>query len=521
MVVLLLSVMGAALVEIQAARTRREVMNIDTVRSLYVAEAGLSEAFLAVAEGKSGNVGSQSQPASFGGGIYWVEAAENADGQVALVSNALCGVGRFSLALVLQREVNPVGTLGFFGEEDLQVGSGAIVDGFDSRDGTFDEQIEGDLPGTTTGEGARMGSNGEIQIEYITPIPGKKMLFAVAPPAPTIVYGEVRPGPDSTVVLDPGAIVTGSTAPAATLADLPPITVPELATAECVPEGALTGSAAYETVLVTSGSELLIDGPATLAIGAFVLEQGASLVLDGSDGPITIYCTGYLSFAAGSSIQCTVAEPVSCAILVSAVEGVDHSGDGVADPAMTVRSTGDLYAMVYAPDASLSVPKTLRIYGSIAAQSLHLEPGARISFDRSLAFEVTGIAGLPTLISWHVVALPDTPIVDLRIDPDVMLAANGITAVPSSEAHLERTFTVQYMDVGGSLQTYTGAPQSLAWNQVGQILSVDWFDRDGDRVDPFTWIRDTLDRPVQTTYDDIAVNGTSPKLLWAKVQKIN
>jgi hypothetical protein len=39
-VVLLLSVMGAALIQIQSARTRQQVASIDTVRSLYIAEAG-------------------------------------------------------------------------------------------------------------------------------------------------------------------------------------------------------------------------------------------------------------------------------------------------------------------------------------------------------------------------------------------------------------------------------------------------------------------------------------------------
>jgi hypothetical protein len=518
-VVLLLSGMGAALIQLQAARTRQQVASIDNVRSLYIAEAGLSEAFLAVSEGKTGNVGAQSQPASFGDGYYWVEAAETNEGQVALVSNALCGVGRFSIALVLQREVNEVGALGMFGEESLRVGSGAVLDGFDSREGAFGDQVDADLPGATTGDGALVGSNGDIQIACTQPAPMPRRVGGPAPlpvsAVKTLVYGDVQPGPDSAVVMDPGSVVTGSTTPAAALSDLPMIDIPDVPPAGFSLFGSVTGDASYESLTVASGRRFTIRGPATLVIGAFVLQPSATLVFDASGGAIVVHCTQYLDFAPGSTLRSTVPDAKACALLISAPDGRDRTGDGRNDPAITLGSSGDFYSMIYAPSAALTVPAGLHVFGSIAAMSLDAEDGSRLTFDHSLATEGAGVEGLPAFISWHVVALPDSPLVDLRMNPGELLALNGITPIPSADAHMERTFEVQYLDLAGVPRTFTGAPKDLDWSLVRKLVSCIWYDRNGRRVDPFTWLRNTLDQPIVTTYDQLAVDGLLPNLLFS------
>ncbi len=518
-VVLLLSVMGAALVQVQAARTRQQVSNTDNVRALYIAEAGLSEAFLAVSEGKTGNVGAQSQPASFGDGYYWVEAAQNDDGQVALVSNALCGVGRFSIALILQREVNAVGALGMFGEDSLRVGTGAVIDGFDSRTGTFDQQVDLHLPGSTTGEGAMVGSNGDIRLTCTQPLPVRS-IHPPPPPPPvkTVVYGDVQPGPASAVVTDPGAVVTGSTRPAGALSDLPTIDVPLLPVVTIAPVGTVTGTASYRTILVKSGKQLIIRGPATLVIGTFTLQPSATLVFDSSAGAISIHCVEALSFAAGSTIRSTRADATRCALLVSAADGRDRTGDGLNDPAILLASGGEFYGSLYAPAAAVSVPSGLRVFGSIVAMSLEMRDGSRLTYDRSLAFEGGGLVGLPQLISWSIVALPDTPIVDMRVNPSEMMAANGIVPIPSSEAHMERSFDVQYLDRAGTAQTYNGPPKNIDWTDVRKLISWTWYDRNGRQVDAFAWFRRTLDKPVKTSYNQVAVDGDIPTRIFRIVR---
>jgi hypothetical protein len=507
LVVMFISVLGALLVQVQAARTRLQVAEVDKVRSFYLAEAGLSEAFLAVSEGMTGNIGSQSEPAAFGDGIYWVEAADHPDGQVVLVSNALCGVGRFSIAIVLQREVNPVGSLGTFGGEQVQIGTGAILDGYDSRLGDFESQLNEELPSSTTGEGAQVRSNGEISLEYVPSLspagpggPGGALGGAslVAATPHTTVYGDAQPGPASSVILDPGAIVTGSSSPASAYSELPAIDVPVIPATIGLATSPITGARAYDTLVVSGGSTLAIQGPATLVVGSFVLEPNATLVFDTSEGPIKVYCTDYLSFGAGSNLSSCVADPTACALLVTASDTEDHTGDGAADPGIVLESEGQFQGLIYAPNAALAVPKSLRVFGSIAALDLMVEDGAHLSFDQALAYEGSTIDGLPAFIAWHVVVLPDTPLVSIRTDPLEMLRVNGLSTVPSADAHIERTLDVTYSDLSGTLQTFSGLPQDLDWSTVDRVLDRTWYDVNGIEVDPYLWLRDSLNKKIRT-----------------------
>ena len=504
-VVMFISVMGAALVQVQAARTRQQLAEVDKVRAFYIAEAGLSEAFLAVSEGMTGNVGCETEPARFGDGIYWVQAAENEDGQVVLVSNALCGMGRFSIAIVLQREINPVGALGMFGGEGVRIGTGAILDGYDSRSGAFESQTDPQLPNSATGAGAHVSSNLGIRLECAQPLPspgrpGAAIGVTTPPPAATTtVYGDAKPGPGSSVLLDPGARVTGATLPAVAYSELPAIDVPAIPTSEATPMSQISGARAYDTLVVSGGRTLTIHGPARLVVGTFILEPNATLVFDTSEGPITVYCTEYLSFGAESNLSSSVPDPTACALLVTASDDVDRTGDGLSDPAIRLESCGQFQGLIYAPNASLAVPKSLRIFGSIAALDLMVEEGAHLSFDQALAYEGSAIQGMPAFIAWHVVALPDLRIVDIRTDPLEMLRVNGLTTVPSADAHIERTFDVTYSDLSGSIQTFTGRPQDLDWSSIDRMLDCTWYDQNGQVVGPYAWSRDTLDKRIRMT----------------------
>src|SRR5262245_54087743 len=71
-----LAVISAAYLGLTINKQRRLSSSSDSKRSFYVAEAGLSEALMGLLRGKSGNVGSDQLPASFGDGVFWVEAEE-------------------------------------------------------------------------------------------------------------------------------------------------------------------------------------------------------------------------------------------------------------------------------------------------------------------------------------------------------------------------------------------------------------------------------------------------------------
>lgn len=188
-VIALISALGVGLVQLQAALDRRQVGAADRRRALYVAEAGLSEATLAISQGRSGAVASDLVPALIGDGIYWVESEDLAGGRILLTSHAAVGTARFSVQALVMPNVSPVGSYGFFGDELVWIGWGALLDGYDSNEGSYASQLDPSLPVRSTGEGVEIYSNGDILFEDSP---------AITAPAPAVALGaDTVPGASS------------------------------------------------------------------------------------------------------------------------------------------------------------------------------------------------------------------------------------------------------------------------------------------------------------------------------------
>lgn len=132
------ALLGAGFVSVSGSLAKRQTAEVEKIQAFYLAEAGLAESFQAVRIQRTGQVGSEEAPASFGDGLVWVDATQGDKGQVELRSNALFGAGRASLSLV----VEPVEiSLGFFGNEAVVIESVILVDGFDSQQGGYSTQL--------------------------------------------------------------------------------------------------------------------------------------------------------------------------------------------------------------------------------------------------------------------------------------------------------------------------------------------------------------------------------------------
>jgi hypothetical protein len=118
---------------------RRQSNAVHDQRAFYLAEAGLSEAYNAMTIGQSGQIGSMEAPARSGDGLLWVEAIPNDERSVRLESTAMVGLGRASLALVVERIEQP---LGIFANEDLIISAPILVDGYDSEEAPYEEQVQ-------------------------------------------------------------------------------------------------------------------------------------------------------------------------------------------------------------------------------------------------------------------------------------------------------------------------------------------------------------------------------------------
>ena len=272
-VVMVIASLGAGLIQMHGAIARRQMQSVDNKRALYIAEAGLSEAFMAVTHGKSGNIASEETPASFGNGIFWVEAAEQPDNTVALVSNGLCETGRFSLSMVVKRQVSPIASLGVFGAESVTIGEGTVIDGYDSSAGTYDSQVDGSLSPASTGQGAKLTSNSDIQIDGSGGGGGGGMIgMGIGGVGDsTWVYGDAQPGPRGSVLSDPDTLVTGNTTPALKRVRVEPLTPPtgltgltSLSQTAMRPMVLTDVENQYRKMHIGAGSELVLEGPVTI-----------------------------------------------------------------------------------------------------------------------------------------------------------------------------------------------------------------------------------------------------------------
>jgi len=471
--------MGVVMIQLQTGQTRRQLAAIDTKRALYIAEAGLSEAFLSVAVGKTGNIGTAELPAIYGDGVFWVEALEGTEGEVALTSTGLCGSGRFALSAVLMRNVDPVTSLGIYGGVDVTVGTGVVIDGYDSTAGAFDAQVNPALPGGTTGKGGRLISSGDVALEAaggVAPLDPKEPV-----PTATTIYGDVHPGQNGVVTIGAGATITGSTTPLKDTANLPDVIVPDISTsgdmASWRGETTLSrGQHRYDKVTIAAANTLTINGPATVVFSDLVIESGAVLNLNPLNGQIAITITDHLQAKEGSSILNPTQDPLGTILMVAASEWADFDGDRIPDPPVEFRPDGSFHGFIYAPGADFTIYSGLHFLGGVVAQRVTLETGARLSFDHALVSADVSLLGLPMLTAWRIVELPKTNLVARRADAISLLDQAGITPVKSADASAETYLAIKYYDAGGSYKTYSGLASLLNWSDVDTVVAVIWDD---------------------------------------------
>lgn len=470
--------MGAAILQMQSGMAARQRELADKKRALYIAEAGLSEGFFAIAQGKSGNIGSADEPAAFGDGVFWVEAHEQSPNVIAMVSNGLCGTGRFSAAMVVERQVNAVASLGFFGNSQLSIGASAVVDGYESALGSFESQATNSPVGLTTGKGANINANASIAVSGPTTIIGRLGTYLSG--VTTTVFGDCQPGPSGTVTVQPNVNITGKTSPLPKSKSLPSIEPPlvqsqgELSVANGSTTTLTGNQVGHSTVKINSGGTLKIKGPASVVVDDLLVSPQGTLELDGSTGPVLLHVKGFFRGESGSTLTSVGSDPKSTALVVHPSKPKDLNGDGIPDPPVVLSSSGTFYGVFYAPGAKVTIPASLRVFGSVAADDLTLAPNARVTFDQSLLTHSSVLAGIPAFLSWKITELPKVPIVESRLDPRAFLRKLGKVALTALEAHPERHLVIRYVSHVGAIQMYSGPASTFNWSNVKSVISKLW-----------------------------------------------
>lgn len=420
MIVVIASTVSMIYLQLSLSKNREGRACVDTKRAFYMAEAGLSEGFYGIVTGKSGSVASPSLPAQFGNGLFFVTSKDEGQGRTSLTSTGLCGAGRATLSIVLERDSESVGALGLFGDRSVTIGAGSRIDSYDSSNG-----------GGPNG-GARLGCNGDITVA------GSLL-------GTTEVQGDVHPGPDGTLIQGTGATITGATTPATDRISLPPIVYPSIqGSAGSVlvqPGHPLTISGvdqAYDTLHVTRRSTAKIVGPATLLIDDLIVDSGGKLDLDSSQGPIHLYVRDWFDLAVGSVFNANFQSARDTTLEIGASGVRDRNGDGSPDAPVTLGAAGTFYGTMYAPDSEVDLPASLELFGGVTAQTLAVAPMSHVHFDRALGSSLPGDGSLPRFLGWRVVDMPSLLLVSMRFDVLSELKQAGLTPPFSRDAHYAR-----------------------------------------------------------------------------------
>ncbi|MFT7678335.1 MAG: hypothetical protein ACI8QC_002321 [Planctomycetota bacterium] len=453
--VTLIAGLGAGLVQVSAAHQRKQAQSINNMRALYIAEAGLSEAFLSLSQGRSGEVGNPAELATYAGGYFWVTAEKQADGLIQLRSTGLYRSGRSCLGAVVSSNYNPVGARGVSSLGDLLVGAGSIF---------------GVLDPSGTGATAQLRADGDIIFQGIT-------RDGVGS---TSVAGNVQPGPRG--IVEGGAYVqiSGSIASSLSEMDMPAVRFPSLGPSTGDIEVAarsevnLNGDQRRGVLTVATGGTLTLTGPAVIYLDQLLVSPGGNLVIDTSNGPVELYLDDSIDLADGSYLSEIGGDPSQAAIIVGSPAAADDGSRSLS--AQTMAATGTFSGLIYSPYSTLNLGGTLDIVGAVSAGELSLGAGSNVTYDPSLATSGVGVDGEVRMISWTVLGLPDEPVVQSKLDPKLTIAMLGLAQKPSSEAYEVTRAQIELVTTGDISRTYSGELSAIDWSQVKTVKTIAWWD---------------------------------------------
>lgn len=352
----------------QEARTAKEVL-----RARLASEAGLAQGVASLLSGGVGTVGSVQTPQALGEAEVYVTVSDMGGGLTALSSTSVVD-GRSARTELVVREVqSSFWAYGAFGDLEMTMDSNAHVDSYDSSLGTYASQAifsEGNSVWALTN--GHIGSNGPITLD-----------------ASSSVKGNASSGPGETVSVLKNATVSGSTTPMSTTKSLDPLTIPSIASSGslAVPKnGAHTlaaGDYRFDDLLLHSGSDLLVVGPATIVARSAVLGSNSSWQVDATNGPVEIYVEDDFVMNSNTTIASLDQSPLDIQLYLES--------DNVIDPNLYVDldyvdldSNASFYGTIYAPNANIEINSNFELFGAIVAYDLHLDSNSKIHFDEAL-----------------------------------------------------------------------------------------------------------------------------------------
>jgi hypothetical protein len=396
-----------------------QLASSEDARTLYLAEAGVTEAIEALRSGGTGDVGSKDAPAYLGGGLLWVEATDLGNDRTQLDAMAMKEGGRAALRVVVEIGAGGGGAPGgagggngffhmLFADQALQLDQDISIDSYDSSLGTYASQAVNTMDGFTyAGTAGGASGNASVQLDQ-----------------DVHVFGDAHSGPGYAVGMGAGAYVSGSTTPNPTTVTLDQIPVPVIAASGAYSvannQTKTINPGTYHFTSVTQGkfSTLKVIGPATLVLDGYTTGKNARLELDCANGPITVYDTGVWSVDTNYFVGPPAGGEVDAAFLISSTGTVQFD------------QGSQIFVGFYAPNATIQVDQGAEVWGGLAASKIEVNQGTKFHFDENLRnFElpwqvpdsILGVTTVAEVVAWSRIEFPDDELRANRRDPFTLL----------------------------------------------------------------------------------------------------
>lgn len=252
----------------------------------------------------------------------------------------------------------PVIDFGVFGAEGVKISGGGSVDSYDSSKGPYNGEH---------------GPNGSVGTNSI--FKGAITLTGMAK-----IYGDVLVGsggdPSKVITTNGGAAVYGVKDALISVRDMTPLSDPGGGAATSFTKGTVLTSGTYRVsaVRLSGNGAAKIDGHVTLFVNGNFSVSGDSEIAIAPAASLTLYVSGNISIS-GRGIVNKSFNPHALKIYGTSIcTSASYSGNG------------NLYGIMYAPNANIIISGNSSIYGSVIGKSVMMSGNATVHYDESLGY---------------------------------------------------------------------------------------------------------------------------------------
>lgn len=394
MVIIVLSVLGAAIVSRSISESNLVKRFSSSRRGFWLAEAGIQRALWELNYGGStwtGWVGSGEtrtlQTSLIGAGDYEVTVANISSSNPQITSTGFFpnrnASDRAERTIIVRVIRDSIFDYAAFGQQSLTMSGNANTDSYDSAQGRYNQNGNRGLNGDVGTNGT---TNGAITLTGNAAVRGD---------ASTGLGGTVTTNGNAQVV-PPGQITHQNNV------DLPLVTVPPaLANLSNGANFSLNGNQSqslasgdykFSSINISGNGQLTITGTARI-----YLTGSSSLSISGNGGlniisgaQLTFYADGNTNIS-GNGIVNQSYLPQNFMLYATGTPG---------SRSIQISGNGDFHGAIYAPDASIDISGNGGVYGSIIGQRVNITGNGGVHYDEALGRTGNGL-GKYIIQSWQ------------------------------------------------------------------------------------------------------------------------